>query len=166
MTQTAHYALLCPVRCEHMDHALATCDRENKVAFGSNMQKLFYDLRAAPADRQRVPKGTRVLIFITAGGNEGEALRKYYEEITGGCASYEATYVRWRCANAAGKHPEPKYRPASAYDTDTAYRGFWEVSDLRKLTTPIMFSELSGYDTKTKVTRTPRRPMRVDDRAV
>lgn len=148
-----------------MDHALATCDRETKVAFGSNTQNMFYDPHAAPADRQRIPTGTRVLICVTGGGNTGEAFRKFYKEITDRCASYEATYVEWRCANAAGKHPEPLYRPASAYNTDTAFRGYWEVSDLRKLTTPIKFSELVGYDTKTKVTRTPHRPMRVDDRA-
>jgi hypothetical protein len=47
MTPPADFALLCPVPCEHMDHALATCDRETKVAFGSNSQNMFYDLRAA-----------------------------------------------------------------------------------------------------------------------
>jgi hypothetical protein len=44
--------------------------------------------------------------------------------------------------------------------------GFWEVSDLRKLGTPIGLGELSGYETKAKVSGTPRHPMFVDDKAV
>jgi hypothetical protein len=56
--------------------------------------------------------------------------------------------------------------PAPSTLTDTALMGFWEVSDLRKLGTPIGLGELSGYETKAKVSGTPRHPMFVDDKAV
>jgi hypothetical protein len=133
-----------------MDDALETCDREGMVAFGSQLQEMFYAPNAPESHRQRLPSGTRVLICVSRSGDEGEAFRKYLKEITGNCATYEATYVQWQCANASGKHPDPRHRPASTQKTDTAFMGFWEVSDLRKLDTPITLGELFGSDTKTK----------------
>jgi hypothetical protein len=112
VTVKEKFALLCPVPCEHMDDALKTCEGEGKVAFGSQLQEMFYDPNAAEADRQKIKPGTRVLICVTRSGNETDAFRKYVKEITGNCASYEATYVQWQTATSArGTHPERRYRP-------------------------------------------------------
>jgi hypothetical protein len=153
---------LCPVPCEHMDAALETCARERRVAFGSQMMEMFYDKKAA---HQLIPRDTRVLICVSRSGNQGDAFRKYHKDIVRKCASYEALFVQWQCADSRGEHRKPQYRPASTLGTDTAFMGFWEVSCLRRLSAPIKLQELWGVDTKKRVADIPRHPMRVDARA-
>lgn len=161
------YSLLCPVPCEHMESALETCLREGKVAFGSQLQEMFDDHKKPQGREQRIPAGTRVLICVSRSGDAGQAAAKYYK---GDCVSYEGTYVQWQRAGNEkrndGKHPLPRFRPASTLETDTAFMGFWEVSDLQKLTPQVPLSKLFVFNTKAKVSQVPRYPIYVDDKAV
>jgi hypothetical protein len=129
------------------------------------MQEMFYDVHQELGFRQLIPSGRRVLIFVSQSGSK-LAKSKYFK---GPCASFEATYVQWEALESKkrndGTHPFPRFRPASTLATDTAFLGFWEVSDLRPLIPPIPLSDLVVHSTKAKVSSTPRHPMFVSDRA-
>ncbi len=114
-------ALLCPVPCGHMDDAIETCHAQRRVAFGSDREEMFYD---ATKDEQRIKEGTHVLIYVSQSGDHDGAAKKH----GAGRVTYDATYLGWKRADSQGKHSEPLLRPALAHDTDTAVRGFWEVS--------------------------------------
>src|SRR5258707_621334 len=98
-----------------MEAALEICKREKKVAFGSQLQEMFYDVATGS---QRLASGTRVLICVSLSGNEGEPARKYFK---GDAVTYEATYIQWEPADSKGEHRHPQYRPASTQATDTAF---------------------------------------------
>jgi hypothetical protein len=162
-TGTKNKTLLCPVPWEHMRAALATDDWEHKVAFGSQVVDMFYNVAKGA---QKISDGTRVLIYVSRSGGTDEAASEFFKK---GTVTYEAVYTRWRCA-VAGEHPYPKHRPGSTLKpgtltlpADTAFKGFWEVSGLSPCN--IKLEDLRGALTGKKVT-VPRRPMYVDDSAV
>ena len=152
-------ALLCPVPCGHMDDALLTFNAQKRVAFGSDREEMFYD---PIAGKQRLPKGTHVLIFVSQTGDRDGAAKRHNV----GRIAYDATYLGWERANNQGKHREPIFRPASAHETDTEVRGFWEVSNLRRLPHPLTLSALRTHMTNGKVIASPRRPMFVNDMVI
>jgi hypothetical protein len=117
-------ALLAPVPYSRMAEALVTCQRRGLVAFGTMKKTVFISReRRTPL----LPCGARVLIHVSeTGAHEPAALRF----LKGLVASYQATFQRWQDADPeTGKHPDPSVRPLST-DSDGAWLGFYEVSDL------------------------------------
>lgn len=123
------YAMLAPVPCMHLPSALELCAREGRVAFGTNKEDWF-DLDGKPEE------GWPVLIYASC--QEFGDPKKFFRPA---CASFAATLVGWTQANNQGKHPNPEVRPPSTVD-DTAWFGFWQVSDLHKPSAPIRFADL------------------------
>ena len=119
----------------HLPDALEVCAREGRVAFGTNKEDWF-DLDGKPEE------GWPVLIY--ASRPELGDPHKYFKPA---CASFAGIYVRWTPANSQGRHPNPEIRPNSAMD-DTAWFGFWEVADLRRLPTPVRFANLRRSNSK------------------
>lgn len=151
--------LLCPVPCGHMDDAIATCTMRGRVAFASDVENMFYRVSD---EKQLVASGTRVLIYVSQTGNHDGTARRH----GAGWVTYEATYRQWSRADDQGKHRQPAFRPALAHEQDTPVMGFWEVSDLRRLSKPIALSELRTFEDKPKAVTIPRRPMYVNDKVI
>lgn len=150
-------ALLCPVPCVHMDDAIATTAARRRVAFGSQVEEMFYDVEAK---KQLLQEGLRVLIYVSQTGDFNDAARRH----DAGRISYEATYLCWSRADDQGKHCDPTVRPVGAHGFDTAFMGFWEVSGLKRLEQPKFLSDIRT-DSSGKITSIPRRPMLVRDQA-
>ena len=130
-------ALLAPIPDRHVKSGKEVCDREGKVAFGS-------DLWPFPG----IEPGTRVLIYASHDPEQGP------DEFV----SWEAIYVDHVDATPGGKYPrDPRFRPPSTV-TDTTFSGFYEVRDLRPLDPPIGVSDLARKDGSVRKNWPPRRP--------
>jgi hypothetical protein len=111
-----------PVPAVLLQSALETCEREGRVAFGTNAQQLFEDIDADFGPR--IP----VIIHPTV----------HYGDPKGfGKLSFAATYIGFEKADHKGLHKTSAVRPNAVFDPkdpDTAWLGFWEVEDLHMLT--------------------------------
>jgi hypothetical protein len=135
----------------HLADALTVCEREGRVAFGSNALDFFskYDAKLT---------GLEVFIFPSLTGSPKPQFFR------SGHARLHGTFVKWLRADKRGRHPEENLRPQSALTGDTAWTLFWEVSDLAVLDTPAVLADMryerEGKPGK-KVTSSPERPMLV-----
>jgi hypothetical protein len=125
-------ALLAPVPLKHLEQAVAVCNSEGKVAFGSNAWELFRQL-----DLER--NGSAVDAYIYASMDpSGDRLE----------ASWYARYIG-HVPEKGGAHPEGmRFRPPST-QTDGTFAVFWEVDSLHQLAPEkrIPTGQFIGYDT-------------------
>lgn len=113
-------ALLTPVPLQHLLDGRDVCEREGRVAFGSQAWQVFREL-----DREAGP-GTRVLIYAS---HAGVPRRQR--------VSWTASYLRY-VESKGGAHPErARVRPPSTIadgeDAAGYWAGFYEVADLQPL---------------------------------
>lgn len=149
-------ALLGPVPCAHIAEALVTCKQQGRVAFGTAIKGLFIDKDGVTP---LILSGLRVLIHASQTDGGKPETRKFFK---GPKATYQGTFIRWRDANNAGKHPDPAVRPVSTGD-DTPFMGFYEVADLAPCDVP--FSLLKHRNSGARVNAPLRRPWLVIDTA-
>ena len=133
----ADIALLAPVPLEHLISGLPVCKAAGKVAFGSNAFQTFRDL-----DLLREDLTCDVYIYPSDSGLFGKPKIRWL-----------ATYIRHVDSNN-GRHPDGMaYRPTSseAYPSDNLgfWACFWEVSDLRELSSSdaLSMNRLKGAKT-------------------
>ena len=140
--------LLAPVPYQHLVSGLITCEREGKVAFGTNS--------TAPLELEVNLKGGScpVLIFASETPFAGPPR-----------VSWAAQFIR--CSHAKrGRHEHGEtYRPATTV-TDGDWALFWEVSDLHPLTgedaLPISSLRPAGKKTKYAKIFVPHGPLLID----
>jgi hypothetical protein len=114
------FALLAPVPAMFLKDAQSTCEKEGKVAFGTNVTDLFLDL----------DKDCDVFIYPSSVQNDPDKLQ------SAGFVSFRAIYDGFVFAENNGHHKNPKIRPPRVFDPsnpDTAWTAFWEVRALQRL---------------------------------
>ena len=165
-------ALMCPVPCEHMESAIETCSRpDDVVAFGSQMQEMFFDHKRSKEKRQLIDADTTVYIYVSlSGGANPAAVSRYFD---GKRITYIASYLEWRKPKCqfginTGFHPNDKHRPGSTLgengtDKDTVFMGFWEIRGLKELPVPIPLSKFRLFDKGSRIHGIPRHPIKVVD---
>ena len=144
-------AILAPVPCIHLFHALETCATYGRVAFGSDAASFFEDDKG----KSIFAVGTPVLI---AASSPKFGHRELYKS---GYATFRAEFAQWVAA-PQGKHSDPRVRPPSTAD-DSSFRGFWEVTRLHVLSDPIPRKHLFAYGTDHPIMKLPPRgPIKVN----
>jgi hypothetical protein len=112
------YALLTPVPADHLRDGEDTCRRAGRVAFGSQAWPVFEELDLIA--------GSGIPVFIYASMDGGAV---------GPQVTWAATYQRY-VESKGGAHPDrAKFRPRSCRSEDASgyWAGFYEVTDLRRL---------------------------------
>ncbi|MGI8757496.1 MAG: hypothetical protein ACR2MB_16890 [Acidimicrobiales bacterium] len=117
MTQAPASAILAPVPLVHLLDGAEVCDREGKVAFGSQAWSFFAHLDDHDG------RGDPVLIYASHGDGARPVV------------TWIATYLRY-VHSKGGAHPDrDRYRPRSCLQEDREgfWAGFYEVANLRPL---------------------------------
>lgn len=115
MTPPSETALLTPVPLEHLESGLDVCEREGRVAYGSDNGMVLAELAAA-ANGAECP----VLFYASHSADHGPAK-----------VTWIGRFVRIEGAKA-GRHPfTDRLRPTSTAN-DGAFVAFYEVADLRR----------------------------------
>jgi hypothetical protein len=111
-------AVLAPVPLQHLESGRAVCEREGRVAFGSQMWELFEEI-----DNEG---GAAVPVYIYASHAVTPAVKP--------CVTWVASYLRY-IRSAGGEHPKGRSLrpPSTTDDAERFWAGFYEVSDLRPL---------------------------------
>jgi hypothetical protein len=121
-------ALLAPVPSLHLESSLKTCQEHGKVAFGSMLPQVFERL-TGELGQLNVP------VYIYASSHHGPP----FDHVEPGKVSLRGILCNVVHANDRGAHPDPRYRPDSTFDAELGgfeqWWCFWEVSELRVLTT-------------------------------
>lgn len=113
-------ALLAPVPLIHLEDGVEVCEREGRVAFGSNAWEVFRRLDDEAASR------TPVLIYASHAAVTGRPR-----------VTWMASYLRY-VESKGGAHPDrSRFRPRSTIenheDTTGHWAGFYEVEGLHRL---------------------------------
>jgi hypothetical protein len=145
-------AILAPVPCIHIFHALETCATYGKVAFGSDIVSFFNDDVGNPI----FSVGTAILIAAS------RPERGHGELYKNGYANFRAEFDQWVPADSQGKHSDPRLRPPSTVG-DGPFFGFWEVKGLHALSHPIPLKSLFADGTDHPIKKLPPRgPLKVN----
>lgn len=116
MTQQSEVALLTPVPLEHLESGLAVCEREGRVAYGTESGMVLSELAALAKDAE-----CTVLFYASHTSSSGPAR-----------VTWSARFLGLVEAKS-GRHPEHnRLRPRST-DSDGDWLIFYEVADLKKL---------------------------------
>lgn len=130
--KTHEFAILAPVPEEHL-LSWQEDGQERKVAFGSMDFELFRQ-----ADERRGDKAVEVFIYASFAKN-----RPLKPEV-----SWHGLYVG-HVQSRGGKHPEGmKFRPPSTVSDTPTWAIFWEVEELKPLSSPIAIASLTGLEKK------------------
>jgi hypothetical protein len=143
--KTHEFAILAPVPEEHL-LSWQQDGQETKVAFGSRDFELFRQ-----ADARRGDKAVEVFIYASLAKN-----RPLKPEV-----SWHGLYVG-HVQSRSGRHPQGmKYRPPSTASDTPTWAIFWEVEELKPLSSPIAIASLGGLGKKSnyKSRFTPEGPL-------
>jgi hypothetical protein len=132
-TVTTHkFAILAPVPEEHL-LSWQKDGQETKVAFGSMAFELFRQ-----ADELRGEKAVEVFIYADLAEN-----RPLNSEV-----SWHGFYVG-HINSRSGRHPQGmKYRPPCTANDKPIWAIYWEVEELKSLSSPIAIASLKGLGKK------------------
>ncbi|MCA1990856.1 MAG: hypothetical protein LDL41_02245 [Coleofasciculus sp. S288] len=129
---THEFAILAAVPEEHL-LSWQQDGQETKVAFGSMDFELFRQ-----ADALRGNKAVEVFIYASLAEN-----RPLKSEV-----SWHGLYVS-HVQSRSGRYPQGmKYRPPSTASDKPTWAIFWEVEDLKPLSSPIAIASLRGLGKK------------------
>jgi hypothetical protein len=144
-------ALIFSVPLVHLASALDG-DLSKPVAFGTDVMEMFTDAD----DTQLVDQGTPVLIYASQPHTDPKNAGLF----SAGALVVGGEFLRWRRANAQGRHPNPELRPVTT-DTDGPVSGFIEVEGLRRLEPPVNIASgcRRANGTKFSADYVPRRPV-------
>ncbi len=116
MSITQDFAILAPVPEMHLKSGEETCDREQKVAFGSQAWELFREV-------DKLRNGDDVEVFIYA-----SQAKKAILEVT-----WHGVYIGHKDSRN-GRYPgDKKFRPSSSASDSPTWAVYWEVRDLKEL---------------------------------
>jgi hypothetical protein len=151
----AHPIILAPVPCVHL--ASAQQMRSERIAFGTDLTGFF------PKNSEGNNwKGRRVLIYASRKSSGAKEL------FVTGRATFEAKFETWSPAKD-GQHFFPEERPPSTLDKktgDSAFKGFWVVTALKRLPKEqwVAISSLKATDPNQPLKKPyPRKPMLVQN---
>jgi hypothetical protein len=144
-------AILAPVPCIHIFHALETCAKYGNVAFGTDAVSFFTDEK-----RNQVFSADTVVLIAASRPERGHG--ELYKK---GYANFRAEFDQWVPADPQGKHLELRLRPPSTVG-DGPFFGFWQVKGLHALSNPIPFKNLFADGKDHPITMPPRGPLKVN----
>ena len=133
---TKAFAILAPVPKEHLLDAMETCDREGKIALGSEAWELFRQV-----DELRKGSEVEVLIYPCHADSEKPMRME---------ASWRGVYVGHQ-PSRRGRYPgDKRFRPPFAQTDKPTWAVFWEIRDLIELPDSdyIPMTSLRGLDKK------------------
>lgn len=116
MSITRDFAILAPVPEMHLKSGQETCDREQKVAFGSQAWELFREV-------DKLRNSNDVEVFIYASHAEKPIL-----EVT-----WHAVYIGHKDSRNGRYKGDKKFRPSSTESDTPTWAVYWEVRDLKEL---------------------------------
>ena len=133
-------ALLCPVPAIHLTDALDICQRQGRLAFGTNATELFLTL-----DKEGAIGHLQVFIFPSftgAGAASSPALSRLLSKpgtarFAGRLVNIEPPHPR---GAERGRHRNPDLRPVSTIagsSPDTGWDLFWELEGLVSCEVPL-----------------------------
>jgi hypothetical protein len=117
------------------------CEREGRVAFGTNAFEFFMKL-----EREDRPELAVVI----------QPTLRYGDPDNYGKLTFQGTYIGFVMADNRGLHPNPAVRPGIVFDSrdpDTAAIGFWEVKNLHVLPARIAAETMTAAGKKTHLPR-------------
>lgn len=116
MKQSSEVALLTPVPLEHLESGEGVCEREGRVAYGSESGMVLSELAAAATDAE-----CTVLFYASHATPAGPPT-----------ITWSGRFVGLTGAKG-GRHPDhDRLRPPST-DSDGSWLVFYEVADLKRL---------------------------------
>jgi hypothetical protein len=119
MTISKAFAILAPVAEPHLISGRETCDREGKVAFGSDAWELFRE-----ADEIRKGQPVEILIYPSHPESDKPLLMSI---------AWHGIYLG-HLPSRRGRYPgEKRFRPDSASLDKSTWAVFWEVENLSEL---------------------------------
>ena len=146
MDKTHAFAILAPVPEIHLlsgaetiaNQADNSSDEQVKVAFGSMHFELFRQV-----DQLRSDKGVEVFIYASHPAGD-QPLNSQ--------VSWHGLYIG-HVASRNGRYPSKvKFRPPSTATDKPTWAIFWEVQQLKLLSSPIAIASLRGLDKKSNYT--------------
>ncbi len=146
---TADVALLTPVPEQHLESGLKRCEETGFVAFGTDSGMVLSEFRNAvdadhPAD---------ILFYASESSRTGPPV-----------ATYRGRFVGYDGAvGGKAKLTWAKYRPPTT-EHDGAWQSFYLVSDLRRLSGPVLLSGLTKHGNRGKLAKIfiPLGPLIID----
>ena len=145
----ADVALLTSVPEEHLLSGLERCQKDGFVAYGTNAAMVLSELKQLVDADHRAD----ILFYASHSAHPSAPI-----------ATHRAQFVDYDGAVSGGVKPAwRRYRPAST-GSDTGWGGFYLVSDLRCLETPILIANLKKRENKGKFKKSfvPLGPILID----
>ncbi len=156
MNNFSNLALLAPVPARHLQSSLEVCQREGKVAFGSNAFEVFSKLDIEHA-------GQPVPVYFYASHEEDVKL----------VISWQGIYTGYRNREGIPYSERNRFRPPTTYqppqpDTDD-WGIYWEVTDLAEIpegSGHLPLSKIFAYKSRKGINYIPRGPVLINNPGV
>lgn len=142
-------ALLTPVPLQHLESGLDKCGETGLVVYGTDAAMALAEFASGVSDHV----GADIFFYASEGASMGRP-----------AATYHGKFAGFRGARAGRADKEwIQHRPDST-SGDSAWDGFYAVTELRKLNQPVPISQFSKWGAKRNLAPTfvPRGPTIVD----